>query len=208
MKYLLLALVWIAWCTLHSGMISLTVTGIAKRRLGTHYRVWRLLFNLVAVATLVPVVLYERSLDGTPLFCWDGPFWILRMILLVIAGGLFLAGIRHYDMLQCAGIRQIRTGNSHAVLAETGRIDTSGVLGLTRHPWYLAAIIVVWTRRPALTSAGLIAGMILTVYLLIGTILEERKLLAEVGQEYRDYRKRVSMLLPLKWLKAICGYSI
>ena len=43
-------------------------------------------------------------------------------------------------------------------------------------------------------------ALILTVYLIIGTFLEERKLVYEFGDQYRNYQKQVSMLLPLKWL--------
>ena len=44
--------------------------------------------------------------------------------------------------------------------------------------------------------------MILTVYVVIGTHLEERKLVAEFGDEYREYQQTVSMLFPWKWIKS------
>jgi protein-S-isoprenylcysteine O-methyltransferase Ste14 len=46
----------------------------------------------------------------------------------------------------------------------------------------------------------LIVNCILTIYLIIGTILEERKLVLVMGDAYRDYQKRVSMLIPCKWI--------
>jgi protein-S-isoprenylcysteine O-methyltransferase Ste14 len=37
--------------------------------------------------------------------------------------------------------------------------------------------------------------------LIVGTWLEEKKLIEEFGEKYLAYQKRVSMLLPYKWLK-------
>jgi len=204
MHYLLLAALWIAWCVVHSGMISITVTGFFKRRLGSHYRFYRVFYNLVAVVTIAPVFLYCQFLQEHVLFCWQGPMIAVQVLLFATAGLLALAGARHYDMLQLLGLRQVFTGASHGILSESGKLDTSGILGVTRHPWYLGAILLVWADYRSLTAAMLITNVILTVYLVVGTILEERKLVIELGEEYREYQRQVSMLLPLKWLRT-CG---
>jgi protein-S-isoprenylcysteine O-methyltransferase Ste14 len=44
--------------------------------------------------------------------------------------------------------------------------------------------------------------VILTAYLIVGTLLEEKKLVREFGMEYRAYQARVSMFLPYKWVKS------
>ena len=46
----------------------------------------------------------------------------------------------------------------------------------------------------------LLINIILTIYLVIGTVLEEKKLIYEWGDHYRDYIDRVSMLFPAKWI--------
>jgi hypothetical protein len=38
--------------------------------------------------------------------------------------------------------------------------------------------------------------------LIVGTYLEEKKLIGELGEKYLAYQKRVSMLIPYKWLKS------
>jgi protein-S-isoprenylcysteine O-methyltransferase Ste14 len=40
---------------------------------------------------------------------------------------------------------------------------------------------------------------VLSAYLVIGTLLEERKLVLEFGDKYREYQRQVSMFIPLKW---------
>lgn len=200
MNYLVLAVLWIIWCAIHSGMISLTATEYLKRRLGSHFRFYRLVFNLLAIVTIVPVILYNQAIQGPPVFRWEGFMIIFQVFLLAIVVLLFFAGARHYDMLQFLGLRQIRTGTSHSTLTETGNLDTTGILSITRHPWYLGTIMLIWVRE--LDVSGLITNIILTIYLVVGTVLEERKLLMEYGEAYRKYQKKVSMLIPFKYLKS------
>jgi protein-S-isoprenylcysteine O-methyltransferase Ste14 len=200
MDYFVLALLWIIWCALHSGMISLRATEYLQRRFGSYFRFYRLVFNLVAVATLIPVVLYGKSIQGQALFRWEGFMIVVQVVLLTIAALLFFAGARHYNMLQFLGLRQLRTGTSQRTLTETGELDTTGILGITRHPWYLGTMVLIWARE--LDVSALITNVILTLYLIVGTFLEERKLLMEYGEDYRRYQKRVSMLIPFKYLKS------
>jgi protein-S-isoprenylcysteine O-methyltransferase Ste14 len=198
MKMFMLAVLWIIWCALHSGMISVTATRQLKRWLGRQFFIYRLIFNLVAMITLIPVIVFEQSLRGPMLFRWQGFLILFQVILLISALLLFLAGARHYDLLQFSGLRQLKSGSSHNTLTETGELDTTGILDITRHPWYLGAILFIWTRD--IDTSALVTNIILTLYLILGTILEERKLLIEYGDDYRRYQEKVSMLIPIKWL--------
>jgi protein-S-isoprenylcysteine O-methyltransferase Ste14 len=83
-------------------------------------------------------------------------------------------------------------------MTESGEFDSSGVLGVVRHPWYLAVFILLWARD--LSLAEMTINMILSAYLVIGTFLEEQKLVLEFGDQYKVYQRQVSMFIPLKWL--------
>lgn len=198
MSYIVLAGLWIIWCAIHSGMIWVTVTDSLKRRLGNYFRFYRVFFNLVAIVTIIPVILYGRSLHAPVLFRWEGFMIVFQVLLLIMGMLLFLAGARHYDMLQFLGLRQIRTGTSRGALTATGQLHTTGILRITRHPWYLGAIMLLWTGD--LNISTLIGNIILTLYLILGTVLEEHKLVLEYGEDYCRYQRQVSMLFPLKYL--------
>lgn len=200
MEYFILAVLWIIWCSIHSGIISVTATEYLKHQFGSRFRFYRLVFNIVAVTTIIPAILYGQSIQGHPVFRWKGLVVVFQVFLLIVAVLLFLAGARHYDMLQFLGLRQIRTGNSQSVLTETAKLETTGILGITRHPWYLGTIVLIWAR--GLDVSALITNVILTIYLIVGTFLEERKLLIEYGEEYRKYQEKVSMLIPFKYVRS------
>ena len=203
MKYFALATLWIIWCAIHSGMISVTATEYLKHRFGDRFRFYRLVFNLVALVTLIPVIVYGESIQGQVVFCWEGLMVVFQMLILAISVLLFVAGTRRYDMLQFLGLRQIRTGASPSVLTETGKLDMTGILGITRHPWYLGAILFMWVAYRSLDVSTLVTNIVLTIYLVVGTVLEERKLLMEYGEEYRRYQNKVSILVPFKYLKGM-----
>ncbi len=82
--YALLAGLWAAYCSLHSALISLSVTGWLRRVLGDGYRFNRLFFNLFSIATLIPLLLYSRSarFQSEPLFVWGG-YWLIAKYLLI-----------------------------------------------------------------------------------------------------------------------------
>jgi len=200
LEFILLIILWCAWCVIHSAMISLTVTNYLKNKLGGRFRFYRLFYNIIALITLIPLLISGTEPTGQLLFRWAGFSLIFQFLLAITGLLLFLFGAIKYDMLQLLGIRQIQSGKSYLSLSKTGDIDTSGVLSLTRHPWYLAAILFIWIRYSDIYVSTLVVNIILTIYIGIGTILEEQKLIIEHGDHYRTYREKVSMLFPFKWI--------
>ena len=198
--YLLLALLWDAYCAVHSVLISISVTSWLKTVLGSRYRFWRLFFNIFSTVTLIPLIMYSHSarFNSETLFAWSGHWRFLRYCLVGLGVVLVVAGARHYSLLQFLGIQQIRQESTRSAMTNSGNFDDRGVLGLVRHPWYGAIFLFLWTS--ALNVTAITVNLVLSAYLIVGTLLEERKLVIEFGEEYRRYQDHVSMFIPLKWL--------
>ncbi len=64
-----------------------------------------------------------------------------------------------------------------------------------RHPIYLGFIIALWAA-PTMSAGRLLLAAAMTVYIVIGFLLEERDLVDLFGDDYRRYRERVSALIP------------
>jgi protein-S-isoprenylcysteine O-methyltransferase Ste14 len=200
-RLILLSVLWLGWCTLHSLLIDPVVIGFIKARFAGIARFYRLLYNALALMTLLPLVLFTDRIGGPLVFRWHGPGNLVRFGLLICAILLFYGGARKYDMQYLLGFRQLRSGESHLLLNDATEFAEDGVFGLVRHPWYLGALLLLWSMSPDYPAARFIAALILSFYLVIGTRLEERKILAGCGDSYRVYQQRVSMLFPWKWLK-------
>jgi len=163
---------------------------------GVKFAYYRLAYNFFSLLTLIPVVVYQQLLAAEIIFFWSGPWLLLKFCMYLASFILFYGGYRVFDIQYVLGIRQIdemREGRK----TKTMDFNCTGILEYVRHPWYSGAILLVWAFGQ-LSDVSLISKIILTAYIIVGTFLEEKKLIHELGEPYLEYRKRVPMFIPWK----------
>lgn len=202
MKYLILSLIWVGYCFLHSFLISFRFTKYLERLLKNYYAWYRLFYVLFSFVLLVIVINYTSRFDNRIIIEWVSPWSVIRIILMWASLLIFFwAFFFNYDSLSFFGIRQILNFGKTKNINPSTEIKRNGLLGIIRHPMYLCLIIYLWCQTFRL--ADIIVNLILTAYVIIGTILEEKKLVLEFGDHYIKYQNEVPMLIPFtKKLKA------
>lgn len=150
----------------------------------------------VLLASLVLLLMYWQW-RTMPAAIWQ----IDQPALRVLLWALFAAGwatvlaatfmINHFELF---GLSQVFADWRGSPRRETG-FQATLLYRLVRHPLMLGFLVAFWAT-PVMTAGHLLFSIGTTAYILIALQLEERDLIAELGDSYRVYRRSVPMLVP------------
>lgn len=182
---------------LHSFLAALGTKESTRHWFGpTADRWYRLVYNLVAVITLLPVLALPALLPDRQLYVIPAPWIYLTGALQLLALAALGVGLLQTGALHFLGLEQVFKKPS----VEQRRMVTGGMYRWVRHPLYTAGLVLIWFI-PVMTVNLFALNAGLTIYLITGTIFEERKLVREFGDEYLEYREQIPMLVPFPWKK-------
>lgn len=178
------------WGILHSLLASLGFKRFLRRVWGDGFmKFYRLLYNIFAVLSLVPVLYLMVSLPDKSLYQIPAPWNYLMLAGQVVSTLLLFVAVMQTDILSFAGLRQLLEEE------KTGTLVTSGLYRSVRHPLYTFSLLILWFS-PSMSMNSFIIYAGLTIYVLIGIYFEERKLLREFGPAYAQYKSVTPMLIP------------
>ena len=178
------------WGIIHSLLASMGFKSFIRRTLGDGFmKFYRLLYNIFAVVSIVPILYLMISLPDKTLYQVPAP-WSYLMLAGQVLSVLFLfVAVMQTDLLSFAGLRQLMEEE------KTENLVTNGLYRSVRHPLYTFSLLLLWLS-PSMSVNSFIVYTALTIYVLVGIFFEERKLLREFGQAYADYRSMTPMLIP------------
>ena len=191
---ILVALWTITWCFFHSWFVSHRWRNLMQRVFPRYHVFSRLIYVVFSFLSLALLMLWIRSLPTVALFAWTGWWAWIRWLGLAEAAFLFWQGTRSYDNRSFLGVTQA-VDYLRSVASRDPAFHTAGILSVIRHPWYTGTIILL-VFCCHYTDVNLVWRTVFLVYTLIGTELEERKLLKDIGETYAAYRREVPRFWP------------
>jgi protein-S-isoprenylcysteine O-methyltransferase Ste14 len=196
------------WAGIHSLLASRWAKDTSARVAGARARdgLYRVAYNAQSLATVAWAARVLAGLPDRELYRAEPPLsWLFRAGQIVSVAVLFSA-VRVVGVLEFAGIaplwKALTASDSRPEpeaqgppLGVDGEMDTSGTFRFTRHPSNLGAMgfFLLWPRMTVnrATLAALVA-----LYVVLGSMHEERRLRMAYGEAFERYRQKVPFLIP------------
>ena len=192
---LLLILSWLFYFFIHSLLASISVKDFVASKYPKAMPYYRLTFNILAVLFLALPLWAMQNWSGDWLWQWVGYWsWFAHTIAL-LAIVCFIWSLKYYDMSEFFGFRQL--SNQVTSVDDQEQFHLSPFHRWVRHPWYFFALLFIWARD--MNEAMLVSAIMMTLYFVIGSRYEDRKLIRYHGERYRRYIELVPGLIPLPW---------
>jgi protein-S-isoprenylcysteine O-methyltransferase Ste14 len=152
------------------------------------------LYSISSGITLLVLVLFWQESIYTLAAPQGIVRWLLRAaFFLAIAG--FYWGTRAIGSFDVFGVKSLLNHLRGLGPPQPTTFMVRGPYRWVRHPFYSLSLLMIWSF-PDLTADRLLFNVLWTVWVIVGTILEERDLVASFGDAYLEYQRQVPMLIP------------
>ncbi len=151
-------------------------------------------YVLIANLQVILIIWQWRPMSGV---VWE----VQQQALATVLWGLFFSGfglvvlssfvIDHFDLLGTRQVFLFARGQPYT----PPEFKVSAFYKFVRHPLLLGWMIAFWST-PRMSTGHLLFAIGTTVYMLIAIQFEERDLATVHGDDYREYKKKVSMIIP------------
>lgn len=184
---------------------SILASNKLKRKLVEEIRdkiaFYRLFYNVVSLITFY--LIYELSpkpdiIIYDLVYPWDIVIFVLQFFALI--GFIWAASaVNIWEFLGITQIKRYLRGEYNPnELDERYQLKKTGAFKFSRHPIYFFSILFLGLR-PVMSFFYLVFFICLSLYFIIGSIYEERKLVELFGDEYVQYRDTTPRLIPVKF---------
>ena len=188
------ALLSILFFIQHSGMIRSSFRARLARVIPRYYHPST--FAIASGLALTALVLLWQP-SPTVSYQLEGLLRLLARAISVAAIVGFSWGVQALGNFDTFGLAPIRAHLRGRELRAPGFVRRGPYLWV-RHPLYFFTLALIWSA-PDVGSDRLLFNVLWTLWVVLGSYLEEKDLVAEFGDRYRHYQKTVPMLFPLRF---------
>lgn len=181
----LLWLYTLAFAVVHSLMAtnSLKTKLYAKGLAVHHYRLLYSVFSMMITAIWLWAIC---QLADAPLYQVDGMLRYLLYAMQITGLMIVMAAFIPIDGAVFLGLKKAEESADPLII--------QGIYRYIRHPMY-SGFMLVLLAKPEQTEVGLHFALAVSLYFIIGSTLEEKRMLAE-HQDYAEYKLRVGAFIP------------
>jgi hypothetical protein len=201
--------VFLLFAVPHSLLASQEAKRLAERRFGTVARngLYRFTYNALSVAFVVPMAVWFSQLPDRTLYRVPKPWSYLWFGIQVSSLLMAVQAAQKVGLAEITGIGKVwRLLQAQPLDAEpeaqgpvrltNTQMDIRGPFLISRHPLNLAPVGIFWLFPRMTVNRALLAALS-TLYLMIGSAHEEKRLRASYGKAYQNYQdSRVSFFFP------------
>lgn len=186
------AVIWICWCVTHSLLNSQGVVAWILppgNRIRPYYRLIYVVFSSITLGLVYWITPRDNDL---PVLKWHGVFIAVPAVIWVIALAIGYLSFRFINAWDFLGLTVVGIGRK--TRGTSDKLITWGIYGEIRNPQFLVVLMLLWARD--LTCTGLVINIVLSLYLISGAFIEERRLIHKFGEDYVRYRSHVPRFIP------------
>lgn len=183
---------------IHSTLASNGVKTLAARMFGEKSRkYYRLGFVLLATLMTFAYLSLVILLPDRLIYLIPTPWVYLTLLIQLSALGGIILSFGQINTSDFLGINVL----THSRYAHSGEIQpklvTGGFYRRVRHPIYTCTILFL-IFFPGMSWNLLALTIGITVYMLVGAIFEEKKMVQTFAADYVEYRNKTPMFLPMR----------
>ena len=188
---IVLVICLVGFAAIHSLMASLPFKRLIIRVLGLRAdTLYMPLFSLIALLTILPLAYLLYKNPGQVLYIVPSPWrWLM------VGGQLIAAIVAPRALFDAPHRFRIRSQLSAPETLEAGPLDIRGIYRWVRDPFLLSGLVIIWLT-PFMNVNLLVIYILATIYLCLGSLHWEKRLVSQFGDEYREYQKRVHRIIP------------
>ena len=156
-----------------------------RSHLGKFYRLYYNLVSLILFGWVMAAFSHSEVLYVVPGALSLVLYFMQLMLLVMLVVCVSQTGVAGF-----LGVSGLSAGG-----LQTPKLVTDGCYRMVRHPLYLISTLFLLCN-PVINVRWLLLTFVSVLYFLVGALLEEKRLIAEYGDEYRTYQSTVPFMIP------------